>query len=216
MAPSLARVLLLEEPGNADFVTRFQQTSPPVTAKGVEDTAFYRYGRLLALNEVGGEPARFGMSVADFHAANEERARRFPRNLLVTSTHDTKRSADARARIGAVASMPDAWAAAVSAGWTSPAISHGRRARRGGALHGAPEPARGVADLGGAAGGFVEKSLREAKVHTNWAEPDEAYEAAVKRYATGCWGTRRSSPTSSRSLRGSCRSPSATRSGSCC
>ena len=93
-----ARVLLLEDARPEEFVTRFQQTSPPVTAKGVEDTAFYRYARLLALNEVGGDPARFGVSVADFHAANAERARRFPRNLLVTQTHDTKRSGDVRAR----------------------------------------------------------------------------------------------------------------------
>jgi (1->4)-alpha-D-glucan 1-alpha-D-glucosylmutase len=189
MAPSLARVLLLEEPGNADFVTRFQQTSPPVTAKGVEDTAFYRYGRLMALNEVGGEPARFGMSVADFHAANEERARRFPRNLLVTSTHDTKRSADARARIGALASMPDAWAAAVKR-WLD--------LTRDLATDGAPDGAERYMVLQNLLAawpiseerleGFVEKSLREAKVHTNWADPDEAYEAAVKRYATGLLG----------------------------
>jgi (1->4)-alpha-D-glucan 1-alpha-D-glucosylmutase len=186
MAPSLARILLLEEPGNDDFVTRFQQTSPPVTAKGVEDTAFYRYGRLMALNEVGGEPARFGMSVADFHAANAERARRFPRNLLVTSTHDTKRSADARARIGAVASMPDAWAAAVKR-WLD--------LTRDLLTDGAPDGAERYMVLQNVLAAwpisaerleaFVEKSLREAKVHTTWAEPDEAYEAAVKRYATG-------------------------------
>ncbi len=186
MAPSLARILLLEEPGSEDFVTRFQQTSPPVTAKGVEDTAFYRYGRLMALNEVGGEPARFGMSVADFHAANEERARRFPRNLLVTSTHDTKRSADARARIGALASMPDDWAAAVQR-WLD--------LTRDLVTDGAPDGAERYMVLQNLLAawpisaermeGFVEKSLREAKVHTNWAEPDEAYEAAVKRYATG-------------------------------
>ena len=72
-------------------------------AKGVEDTAFYRYARLLALNDVGGDPGRFGLSVDDFHAANAERAARFPRNLLVTQTHDTKRSGDVRARIGALA-----------------------------------------------------------------------------------------------------------------
>ena len=186
MAPSLAEVLLLQEPGNEDFVTRFQQTSPPVTAKGVEDTAFYRYGRLMALNEVGGEPARFGMSVADFHAANAERARRFPRNLLVTSTHDTKRSADARARIGAVASMPDAWAAAVKR-WLD--------LTRDLVTDGAPDGAERYMVLQNVLAawpisaerleGFVEKSLREAKVHTTWAEPDEAYEAAVKGYATG-------------------------------
>jgi (1->4)-alpha-D-glucan 1-alpha-D-glucosylmutase len=186
MAPSLARVLLLEEPGNEDFVTRFQQTSPPVTAKGVEDTAFYRYGRLMALNEVGGEPARFGMSVADFHAANAQRARRFPNNLLITSTHDTKRSADARARIGALASMADAWAAAVGR-WLD--------LTRDLVTDGAPDGAERYMVLQNVLAawpvsaerleGFVEKSLREAKVHTTWAEPDEAYEAAVKRYATG-------------------------------
>ena len=71
-------------------------------AKGVEDTAFYRYARLLALNEVGGDPAASALSVDAFHAANAERARRFPRDLLVTQTHDTKRSGDVRARIGAL------------------------------------------------------------------------------------------------------------------
>jgi len=94
----------------ARFAMRFQQFTAPVVAKGVEDTAFYRYGRLLALNDVGGDPGRFGISLADFHAGNAERAERFPRNLLVTQTHDTKRSGDVRARIGALASMPEAFA----------------------------------------------------------------------------------------------------------
>jgi len=186
MAPELARILLLEERGHDEFVTRFQQTSPPVTAKGVEDTAFYRYGRLLALNEVGGEPGRFGMAVADFHRANAERARRFPRNLLITSTHDTKRSADSRARIGALASVPDEWAAAVRR-WldlTRDLVSDGapdgaeRYMLLQNLLAAWPIDARRLE-------AFVEKSLREAKVHTTWADPDEAYEAAVKRYAIG-------------------------------
>ena len=81
----------------AEFVARFQQTSPPVTAKGIEDTSFYRYLRLLALNDVGGDPGRWGVSVDEFHAANLVRAERFGRALLVTQTHDTKRSGDARA-----------------------------------------------------------------------------------------------------------------------
>ena len=80
-------------------------------AKGVEDTAFYRYARLLALNDVGGDPSRFSLRVDAFHAANRERAERFPRNLLVTQTHDTKRSGDVRARIGALAGMADEFAA---------------------------------------------------------------------------------------------------------
>ena len=93
----LRKILTLEERGFDEFVTRFQQFSPPVTAKGIEDTAFYRYNRLLALNEVGNDPGRFSLSVDDFHAANAQRAERFPRNLLISSTHDTKRSADTRA-----------------------------------------------------------------------------------------------------------------------
>jgi (1->4)-alpha-D-glucan 1-alpha-D-glucosylmutase len=93
-----------------EFLTRFQQTTPPVMAKGVEDTAFYRYARLLALNDVGGAPGRFGVSVADFHSGNAQRAERFPLNLLVTQTHDTKRSGDVRARIGALSGMAEAWA----------------------------------------------------------------------------------------------------------
>ncbi len=75
-----------------EFVTRFQQTTPAIMAKGVEDTAFYRYGRLLALNDVGGDPGRFGFGVDDFHASGAERALRHPEALLTTMTHDTKRS----------------------------------------------------------------------------------------------------------------------------
>jgi (1->4)-alpha-D-glucan 1-alpha-D-glucosylmutase len=162
-------------------VTRFQQTSPPVTAKGVEDTAFYRYHRLLALNEVGGDPARFGLSVEGFHAANLERAARFPRGLLVTQTHDTKRSGDVRARIGALSTMPAEWRERVMR-WHEIA----EPLRSGGApdaseeyfvyqtLVGAHpiEPERLAA--------YLEKALREAKRTTNWIEPDEAWEQRVK------------------------------------
>ena len=112
----LADVLALRERGHDEFVTRFQQTSPPITAKGIEDTAFYRHLRLLALNEVGGDPARFGLSVDAFHAANAARAERFPRGLLVTQTHDTKRSGDVRARIGALSTMAEEWAS-LAEGW---------------------------------------------------------------------------------------------------
>ncbi len=98
-----------EDPVAEEFVTRFQQTSPAIAAKGVEDTAFYRYLRLLCLNEVGGDPDRFGLSVEDFHLANVERAERFPEGLFATQTHDTKRSGDARARLGALSTMPGQW-----------------------------------------------------------------------------------------------------------
>ncbi len=107
------RRLLLEEPAPAEFVTRFQQTTPAIMAKGVEDTAFYRYARLLALNDVGGDPSRFSIDVDRFHAGCVERRERFPLNLLTTMTHDAKRSADVRARIGALASVADEWRACV-------------------------------------------------------------------------------------------------------
>jgi (1->4)-alpha-D-glucan 1-alpha-D-glucosylmutase len=99
----LRRVLLLEERGDPEFVTRFQQTTGPVMAKGVEDTAFYRWFRLTALNEVGGNPDRFTLPVDEFHRGNLEREARFPNHLLATQTHDTKRSGDVRARIVALA-----------------------------------------------------------------------------------------------------------------
>jgi (1->4)-alpha-D-glucan 1-alpha-D-glucosylmutase len=187
MDERLARALLLEDgDAPAEFVTRFQQTSPPVTAKGVEDTAFYRYLRLLALNEVGGDPARFGMSVEAFHAANETRALRTPRGLLVTQTHDTKRGGDVRARLGALASMPREWGERVRR-WR--ALTEGLR--RGGApdhqeqylvfqtLVGAwPIPAERLE-------AYLEKALRERKVTTSWVDQDHGWEDRVKAYATG-------------------------------
>ena len=181
MPADLAGVLLLEEfRGELDeFVTRFQQTSPPVTAKGVEDTTFYRYMPMVALNEVGGDPGRFGLSVADFHAANAVRAKRFGEGLLVTQTHDTKRSGDLRARIGALASMPEAWEALARAKLASDA---------------AVTPAEQlfvlqiVVGLGGKItrerlDGYLEKALREGKTSSNWIEPDEAHERAVQEWA---------------------------------
>jgi (1->4)-alpha-D-glucan 1-alpha-D-glucosylmutase len=174
----LADVLALRERGHDELVTRFQQTSPPVTAKGIEDTAFYRHLRLLALNEVGGDPARFGLSVDAFHAANAARAERFPRGLLVTQTHDTKRSGDVRARIGALSTMAEEWAA-LAEGWVRAAD--------------APDEHSSYLVLQTLVGAlpieadrleaYVEKALREAKLRTTWAEPDEAYEAAARRYA---------------------------------
>ncbi len=181
---SLARVLQLETPGWDAFVARFQQTTPPVMAKGVEDTAFYRYARLLALNDVGGDPSRFSLPVEAFHEANAERAARFPNNLLVTQTHDTKRSGDVRARIGALAGMADELAVHVRR-W----LNVSRSLTSGGAptpveqyfifqtLLGAwPISAERLA-------GYLEKAMREAKQHTNWIEPDERHEAAVQRFA---------------------------------
>jgi (1->4)-alpha-D-glucan 1-alpha-D-glucosylmutase len=169
----LRRILLLEERGFDEFVTRFQQTSPPVTAKGIEDTAFYRYNRLVCLNEVGNDPGRFGLSVADFHEAN---LRRPPDGLLITSTHDTKRSADVRARIGAIASHLPEW-----------------RTLIGAIAPGFPDPNEAWMVLQNVVGawpisadrveGFVEKALREAKVNSTWADPQVDYESRVERAA---------------------------------
>ncbi|MBI3977920.1 MAG: malto-oligosyltrehalose synthase, partial [Chloroflexi bacterium] len=91
----------------ADFVMKFQQVTGPVMAKGVEDTAFYVYNRLVSLNEVGGAPEQFGVSVAAFHRQNAERSRRWPHSLLATSTHDTKRGEDVRARISVLSEIPE-------------------------------------------------------------------------------------------------------------
>jgi (1->4)-alpha-D-glucan 1-alpha-D-glucosylmutase len=176
----LADVLALRERGHDELVTRFQQTSPPITAKGIEDTAFYRHLRLLALNEVGGDPARFGLSVDAFHAANAARAERFPRGLLVTQTHDTKRSGDVRARIGALSTMAEEWAA-LAEGWVRGAEApdeHSAHLVLQTLVGSWPIEAERLE-------AYVEKALREAKLRTTWAAPDEAYEAAARRFARG-------------------------------
>jgi (1->4)-alpha-D-glucan 1-alpha-D-glucosylmutase len=181
---SMARVLELETPGWDAFVTRFQQTTPPVMAKGVEDTAFYRYARLLALNDVGGDPSRFSLSVETFHAANRERAEGFPRNLLVTQTHDTKRSGDVRARIGALAGMADELAKHTKT-WLN--------ACRSLTSGGAPTPVEqhfifqtllGVWPISAERlEQYLMKAMREAKQHTTWVAVNEEHEEAVQRFA---------------------------------
>jgi len=158
-------------------VTRFQQTSPAVMATGVENTAFYRYVRLLALNEVGGDPGRFGMTVTQFHRANTLRR---PRGLLAGTTHDTKRSADVRARIGVLAVTAERFAEHAQAwralnahdggpDWTEELLIYQT-------LLGAwpLEPDRLEA--------YVEKALREAKRNTSWVDPSEQWEGDVKRF----------------------------------
>jgi (1->4)-alpha-D-glucan 1-alpha-D-glucosylmutase len=179
----LAETLLLQRPARPEFVTRFQQTTPAIEAKGVEDTAFYRYGRLLALNDVGGDPSRFGIDVDRFHAANAERAERFPLNLLTTQTHDTKRSADVRARIAALASMPEQWTEHVRR-WlelTEPLRTDGapddlERYFLFQTLLGAwpIEPER-IQE-------YMQKALREAKRNSSWVEQNQPWEAAVTRF----------------------------------
>jgi (1->4)-alpha-D-glucan 1-alpha-D-glucosylmutase len=177
LPPELARTLLLEERGRDEFVTRFQQTTGAVHAKGVEDTAFYRYLRLAALNEVGGDPGRFGLAPAAFHEAN---ARRPPRNLLTTSTHDTKRSADVRARLVALTWIPGEWErlaravipAAGAAAGIDPNDAYLTLQTVVGAWPLSPERLDE----------YLEKALREGKRTSSWLEPDEAAERRVAAY----------------------------------
>ena len=118
-----------------DFVRRFQQITGPVTAKGYEDTVLYRFNRLVSLNEVGGDPSRFGASIAEFHAANAERRLRSPHALSATATHDTKRGEDVRARINVLSEIPIEWRARVGA-WQR----LNRKLRE--TVDGAPDPGR--------------------------------------------------------------------------
>jgi (1->4)-alpha-D-glucan 1-alpha-D-glucosylmutase len=184
----LRRVLLLEDRGRDEFVVRFQQTTGPIMAKGVEDTAFYRYLRLTALNEVGGNPGRFSLPVTEFHAGNRARAQRFPLHLLASQTHDTKRSGDVRARVGALAGRAPAWAEHVER-WhelTEPL-------RRGPGPDGNEEYLIYQTMLGAwpitpeRLTDYLEKALREAKVNTGWESPNEDWEESVKAFARGLY-----------------------------
>jgi (1->4)-alpha-D-glucan 1-alpha-D-glucosylmutase len=188
MPAELAEALLLARPAPAEFVTRFQQTTPPVVAKGVEDTAFYRYGRLLALCDVGGDPGRFGIDVAHFHAANAERARRFPLAMLTTMTHDTKRSSDVRARLAALTTLPEQWSAHVGR-W----LELTEPLRR----DGAPDDLERYFLFQTLVGawpiaveriqGYMEKALREAKRNTNWVDQNTAWEQGVADFCTALY-----------------------------
>ena len=160
-------------------------------AKGVEDTAFYRYGRLLALNEVGGDPGRFSIEVDDFHAGCLERARRFPESLLTTQTHDTKRSADVRARLTALASMAEEWEQVVHRlmELTEPHLENG-----------APDDVERYFLLQTLVGAwpielervqeYMEKALREAKRNTNWIDQNHEWEQAVNRFCAALYSDR--------------------------
>jgi (1->4)-alpha-D-glucan 1-alpha-D-glucosylmutase len=170
----LRRVVLgFEHP---EFVTRWQQTTGAVMAKGVEDTAFYRWFRLTALNEVGGNPDRFSLSPEEFHRTALERLERHPHALLASQTHDTKRAGDVRARIGALAALHEEWVErvgrwhALSGGMDDPNEEY----LLWQTLVGAWPIVPGRLEL------YLEKALREAKRTTSWLEPDEAHERRVK------------------------------------
>jgi (1->4)-alpha-D-glucan 1-alpha-D-glucosylmutase len=180
------------------FVGRLQQTTGPATAKGVEDTALYRYVPLASLNEVGGDPARdFDHAVRDLHRANEQRLARWPRSLLCTSTHDTKRSADVRSRLDVLSEVSDEWLQSVQR-WRRLLARHRIRAPRGVAPDAATEwllfqsllgvwPADAPAEAAATAlrDRIVEymcKANREAKVRTSWTSPHQGYERVVESY----------------------------------
>ena len=168
--------------GATEFVRRLQQTSSAVMAKGLEDTTFYRVVPLLALDEVGCAPQPFSASVEDFHEHNLRVQRRWPRTLLATSTHDSKRSEDVRARLALLAEMPQEWAATVRA-W------RGRNQRHRGS-GGRPDAVIEHVLYQSLVGAWpvdrermlavMEKSAREAKVYTSWIDPNAAYEAALR------------------------------------
>jgi (1->4)-alpha-D-glucan 1-alpha-D-glucosylmutase len=174
------------------FISRFQQTTGPVMAKGTEDTAFYQFNRLVSLNEVGGDPDTFGRSLTAFHRHNAERARDWPAALLASSTHDTKRSEDVRARINVLSELPREWRAALTR-WTrlngrKKLTIQGRTAPDRNeeyllyqTLLGAwPLPSEGVdGEFARRIGEFMLKALKEAKVHTSWITPNTEYEEAV-------------------------------------
>jgi (1->4)-alpha-D-glucan 1-alpha-D-glucosylmutase len=161
-----------------EFAMRFQQLSGPAMAKGVEDTAFYRYTRLLALNEVGGDPGRFGLPLDEFHDVNAQVQARWPETMTTLSTHDTKRSADVRARLSLLSEVPGAWASAC-ARWMEASSK----------LWPGGEPDRPTQyllfqTLVGAwpidaerAVAFMAKATKEAKVRTTWTEPDDDFDA---------------------------------------
>jgi (1->4)-alpha-D-glucan 1-alpha-D-glucosylmutase len=184
----LREVLTLEQGGEraADLVMRFQQLTGPVMAKGVEDTVFYRYLRFVAANEVGGDPQHLGTSVAAFHDAGRRRQRDWPAAMLTTSTHDTKRSEDVRARLAVLSELPELWVRAVEE-WHDLAGAH--RGARG------PSPAHEYLTFQTLVGAwpisadrlvaYLLKAAREGKQETDWITPDAAYEADLEAFVRG-------------------------------
>ncbi|MBJ6760894.1 malto-oligosyltrehalose synthase [Myxococcaceae bacterium JPH2] len=196
-----------ERAGMLRFAMKLQQLTGPVMAKGLEDTVFYLYNRLVSLNEVGGEPERFGVRATTFHLRNQERAERWPASMLTTSTHDTKRSEDVRARIHVLTELPEEWR---------------KRVRRWGRLTArfveelpsgpAPSPndvylffqtVVGAWPMGSVLAGperddfqrrvreYMGKAIKEAKVRTSWTNPDSAYDEAMARFVDACFDPRR-------------------------
>ena len=180
-----------------EFAMRFQQLTAPVVAKGVEDTAFYRYHRLIALNEVGNDPRNFGFSLKAFHAASEDRAKHWPCTMLGSSTHDTKRAEDVRARLGVLSEMSSAWLLLLRrwhlanrsrrsevSGESLPSRAdeyHFYQALIGIWPHTNPDGPQ-LLVLRERLKAYMLKAVREAKLRTSWINPDTEYEAALERF----------------------------------
>lgn len=186
--------------GRERFLARWQQFTAPVTAKAMEDTAFYRYIPLLSLNEVGGEPRSFGVSVAAFHFANATRQRHRPHCLLGTSTHDSKRGEDLRARINVLSEMPAQWEDCVLrlSGWAQLYVTRMPDATWPsqndiwllfqtlvGMWPAHPPTEAEREDLRQRVQAYMRKAIREAKLNTSWVCPASEYEDAVERYVDG-------------------------------
>ena len=184
------------------FVMKFQQITGPVMAKSVEDTAFYIYNRLTSLNEVGGHPDRFGMTAADFHAHNT--GKDYPYTMLSTSTHDTKRSEDVRARINVLSEMPDEWTAAISE-WAQINAS-GKTPAEDDADE--PMPSRNdeyliyqsligiyetdkISEVRERLIAYMYKAINEAKTNSNWINPNDVYGQAIADFVTAMLDNRK-------------------------
>jgi (1->4)-alpha-D-glucan 1-alpha-D-glucosylmutase len=174
LGPIVERLLpILSDPGHP-AAQRFQQTSGMVMAKGVEDTAFYRYTRLTSLTEVGGDPAEFAIGVDEFHARSRDRHERMPRSMTTLSTHDTKRGEDVRARLDVIAEVPGEWTAILDelrelAPLGDGPLEHLLWQAIVGAWPASRERLHAYAD----------KAAREAGNSTTWSEPDAAFEARM-------------------------------------
>jgi (1->4)-alpha-D-glucan 1-alpha-D-glucosylmutase len=178
----LKDLLLLQTRGalETELAMRFQQLTGPAMAKGVEDTAFYRYHRLICLNEVGGDPGRFNVSLQEFHRTCARAQKEHPLGLLASTTHDTKRSEDVRARLALLSEIPDPWAEAVRR-WAS-----NNAGLRTGEV---PDPNTEYLLYQTLVGAwpidlericaYMEKAVKEAKVHTSWTAPNNAYERGL-------------------------------------
>ncbi len=186
----LSEILRLRVPNGAavELAMRFQQTSAAVMAKGVEDTAFYSFNRMIALNDVGGNPDVFGTNQHAFYRWSREIHRKWPRTMLATSTHDTKRSEDVRARLFVLSEIPGLWRS------TCQQWSEINRPYRTGELPDSNFEYHLYQAIVGAwpiekerITKYAEKAIREAKVHTSWTEQNQQYEAAVRNFIEGIY-----------------------------